>query len=624
MDDDFGLVSSTQYEALHARRVGMPVWYCLLDDRFSRDSCPSEPEQLARAQSAYVGRVREQDPSHTLIVMDHLEDAIATICVDFARSTGVAAQDAPADRLIRRDQSPRVQIMSEVTSDSAAPVVEASAPSPPFVFDQDVQFTVYRPQAMAPAQWYTWLAFAHRGPATPEEPDHAAEVEAQAQTILGASFEEYANARQESSAALPREGTITVVPSVDGLEFNPRQRSFVWQEPVHREEFRARAVAAGPAGIRRGRITFFLGALVVAEINVKVSVAPVSEAAARPAMTTDRAHAYRQIFASYSRRDTAVVEHFERMVATFGDRYLRDVHTLRAGEEWGPGLERMIREADVFQLFWSSNSMRSRYVRQEWEYALGLGRPNFVRPTFWEDPCPRDEAASLPPDALSRLHFVHLPFTADPDVGKRSDVIPAPAPPPEAYAPSPLPPPPFEPESCAAASGPPEPSAAPRRAHSAGRARFRWLPALAVAMLVAGVSSFFLTNNRGVVSSSPPMIPLGPGPQPVPTIRPSPEPDLDNQKVLADRFFAAGEYANAERGYRSILAIQERILGVEETDTLATRYRLALTLEKERNYPEALELATQAEAGFLKIAGAEKEMTKEATALRQRLEKEGK
>ena len=47
-----------------------------------------------------------------------------------------------------------------------------------------------------------------------------------------------------------------------------------------------------------------------------------------------------------------------------------------------------IRAADVFQLFWSRNSMTSPWVRQEWEYALSLGRAHFIRPTYWETPMP--------------------------------------------------------------------------------------------------------------------------------------------------------------------------------------------------------------------------------------------
>src|ERR1700757_1667638 len=69
----------------------------------------------------------------------------------------------------------------------------------------------------------------------------------------------------------------------------------------------------------------------------------------------------------------------------------------------------MISEADIFQLFWSSNSMRSKYVRHEWEYALSLKRPNFLRPTFWEDPIPKDETLKLPPEDPRVLHWARLP-----------------------------------------------------------------------------------------------------------------------------------------------------------------------------------------------------------------------
>jgi hypothetical protein len=74
----------------------------------------------------------------------------------------------------------------------------------------------------------------------------------------------------------------------------------------------------------------------------------------------------------------------------------------------------MIREADVFQLFWSRQSMLSGFVRREWEYALSLRRPNFVRPTYWETPLP--EGPGLPPEALKSLHFscIALPGASPP------------------------------------------------------------------------------------------------------------------------------------------------------------------------------------------------------------------
>src|SRR5262249_43037494 len=63
-------------------------------------------------------------------------------------------------------------------------------------------------------------------------------------------------------------------------------------------------------------------------------------------------------------------------------------------------------EADVFQLFWSWHALESPCVRSEWEYALALRRPSFVRPVYWDDPMP--ERGDLPPVALKALHFERI------------------------------------------------------------------------------------------------------------------------------------------------------------------------------------------------------------------------
>ena len=91
-----------------------------------------------------------------------------------------------------------------------------------------------------------------------------------------------------------------------------------------------------------------------------------------------------------------------------GDSYLVDADTLRSGEEWSARLSELIDEADVFQLFWSENSMRSTHVRREWEHALSLGRDHFVRPVYWEQPFPEDRGQGLPPEDLLELHFSSL------------------------------------------------------------------------------------------------------------------------------------------------------------------------------------------------------------------------
>ena len=72
------------------------------------------------------------------------------------------------------------------------------------------------------------------------------------------------------------------------------------------------------------------------------------------------------------------------------------------------------RECDVFQLYWSSNSMTSDLVSNEWHFALALNRPGFIRPVYWERPRPVLPERNLPPPELNRLHFSYLPVRIEP------------------------------------------------------------------------------------------------------------------------------------------------------------------------------------------------------------------
>ena len=274
--------------------------------------------------------------------------------------------------------------------------------------DENVQFTVFRPTSLVPATWHTLLVFAHlseKRSSASEEPDPIEEVRRQAQAILGDSA---AHSQQtvDSGEPIPRDGELTIVPRAEDIEFNPPRRSFLWtDENVHREEFRLRAAATLPDGMVRGRVSVFLGSLIIAEIALTLKV---NRAAATTQVDIEHeaARPYRKIFASYSRHDAAIVAEYSDYARAMGDRYLQDVVELRSGERWEPRLEEFIRQADVFQLFWSWNAMASTNVSKEWQYALAINRRAFVRPVYWDDPFPK--RADLPPPELLALNFERI------------------------------------------------------------------------------------------------------------------------------------------------------------------------------------------------------------------------
>lgn len=319
--------------------------------------------------------------------------------------------DAPAGLA---PSSPVVEVVPVLPPTASDEFHRAPPNEPPHPLDEDVQFSVYRPDTVRPQTWSLLLAFAHlskrRADAEEDEPDPIEEVQRQARQVLEAEFDEYLGLRQDSRRAVPREGELTFVPKARGIEFDPPSGRFFWKESVHREEFRFRASARMDGKTARGRLTVFLGSVILAEVplSIRVDSGHVAKPSASPTEVAV-GRPYRRLFASYSHRDEPIVEGFERYFKSVGDRYLRDWIDLRAGEQWSDRLEQMIEEADVFQLFWSWNSMRSGFVKREWRHALGLGRANFVRPVYWEVPMPSDCAEDLPPEELRRLHFHRLP-----------------------------------------------------------------------------------------------------------------------------------------------------------------------------------------------------------------------
>src|SRR5262249_50971247 len=156
--------------------------------------------------------------------------------------------------------APTAPAMTRAGSPGPAPTsTRDQASSHSMALDDNVQFTAYRPSVVRPAEWYALLVFAHlseRPPdSDPSTPDPVEEVRRQAQQLLGDSPSAFKSVTADSLQAVPREGELTFLPHMDGVEFNPRERRFLWNEPVHREEFRLRASPEIEGRTARGMLT---------------------------------------------------------------------------------------------------------------------------------------------------------------------------------------------------------------------------------------------------------------------------------------------------------------------------------------------------------------------------------
>ena len=221
-------------------------------------------------------------------------------------------------------------------------------------YDENVQFSVYRPKVVCPAKWYTLLAFMHLADrpndATPEELDPLEEVEKQVRQILGPNrVALYRKTTTDSSQACPDKGKSLSCPG--SREWNSIHFGILsfGSKTYTGRSFVCRPRPSWTARSRTGQMSVFLGAILLAdvELNVRVSSRDFSESQ-EPARETSSGRPYDKIFASYSHQDVAIVEQVEHYVGLLGHRYLRDWKDLRAGERWSDRLKELMAEADVF------------------------------------------------------------------------------------------------------------------------------------------------------------------------------------------------------------------------------------------------------------------------------------
>lgn len=359
----------------------------------------------------WVDRVLPRGDAPLVLTLDGTPDVapapLSDLRTGVVPGAGVTLGDVPEGRAVVRA---RARDAGREAAGAVATPAPRPSPVPPAPADDDVQLTVYRPPAVAAGRWSSLVAFVHRGAVFVADDGTVVDPVARVRRAAARmGFPDHGRVTADAVAALPRGTELVLEPWLEQAELNPPRVSLRWEEPVHHAEFRFRTVG-GPDGPRRGGLRLYLGVVVLAEVRftIRVGTAPPTEAAPERVAATG----YRRIFASYSHLDAEIVTRVAETIAITGDRYLIDARELRSGERWDERLAELIESAQIFQLFWSTHSMRSPFVRREWEHALALDRPDFIRPVYWERPLPSD--GDLPPERLRRYHFSLLTSAATP------------------------------------------------------------------------------------------------------------------------------------------------------------------------------------------------------------------
>lgn len=296
-----------------------------------------------------------------------------------------------------------VQTSATVTSDRPIPRTEEPK--------NEVTFSAYYPREVQIDARYGLFVYAHRQTLG----DVVRKDVKKFQSELG---DEAAESKMSEDTLELREGTsITITPKCKVLTFDPSSLTKIWRGDWTRYEFNFRSGVVPVDERLLIQIFVRVGIIEIAhhiDCTVQV-VSPQTEsiepknplAAAQLQMQQTTMH--EKIFVSYSRLDKKLALNYRLAHIARGSEVFMDTYSIRAGENWRAALARAITEADVFQLFWSKNSAKSRNVRDEWEYAMHYRCPetkcvDFILPVYWTEPLPK------PPDELGHLNFMFVPW----------------------------------------------------------------------------------------------------------------------------------------------------------------------------------------------------------------------
>lgn len=95
---------------------------------------------------------------------------------------------------------------------------------------------------------------------------------------------------------------------------------------------------------------------------------------------------------------------------------------------------------------------------------------------------------------------------------------------------------------------------------------------------------------------------------------------LTSRMNLANALHSLGRHTQAEKEHRIVTQARERVLGAEHPDVAQSCYNLVLCLKAQQKLPDALAFIQRAEYIWSKVLGPHHQDTKDATALRQRIE----
>jgi hypothetical protein len=277
---------------------------------------------------------------------------------------------------------------------------------------QAVQFTAGYPGRIRPNTEYSLLVFVHLGTMQAEVSKRLAD--------LTVSFGDIPRESQaEASQLIPIGTLLEITPAINNVSVTPLRQTLAWMGELEQTSFRLQhKLIPGRSLPCAGFVNVSVDGLLIATIPISITID--AEKASLP-LSEARAEMIRRVFASYSRKDEAVVRACKAAYRALGIQLFVDKDDILTGQQWRNVIRQRIADHQLFQLYWSKSSASSTEVANEWQMAIEIApqRPvDFIQPLYWSKPI------ATPPARLAHLNFGFLDLSAF-KLGPKTDSVSA-------------------------------------------------------------------------------------------------------------------------------------------------------------------------------------------------------
>jgi len=258
-----------------------------------------------------------------------------------------------------------------------------------------VHFTVTAPSTVVPDSTFELNFWAHLEGQREEVIERAQRILSSSNLLL----------RSEGPFELPRGARLRIKISVPEFNIEPDHKPLLWVGEIATAAFIVYVPPGARYGSRRGRASVRLNGLQIATMDFLLFVGEPGDQGSYSVIhaPTLETHIHKTAFASYASEDRdqvlARVQGLEQHLKVFVD-----VVNLRSGQLWEQELWSVIKQSDVFYLFWCRHAKKSEWVEKEWRCALRHRGLEFIDPVPLE-PFDKKNKELQPPEELAAKHF---------------------------------------------------------------------------------------------------------------------------------------------------------------------------------------------------------------------------